>query len=94
MGARKAVVGLAFRQAKVEHLDAGFRQHHIAGFQIAMNDSLGVCGGEGVGHLHGVAKRLVKRQSPPGQTRRDCFAVDQLHDKVVGSNVYSVQMCG
>ena len=40
-----------FRQAEVEHLHAGLRQHHVAGFQIAVDDSLGVCGGQGVGHL-------------------------------------------
>ena len=41
----------ALRQAKVEHLDPCRRDHHVAGFQIAMDDAARVRGRQGVGDL-------------------------------------------
>src|SRR6185369_4098513 len=59
-----------FGKTKIEHLRLALAgDHHVAGFDIAMNYSLGMSGGESVGYLDRYGKRALQLQR---------LAVDQL----------------
>ena len=52
------------RQAEVEHLHEVARpHHHVGGFQVAMDDAVRVCRGDGAGHLRGDGEQAVERQA-------------------------------
>src|SRR5205814_3049311 len=70
-------------QTKIEH--AGITvavDHYVGGFQIAMNKSEVVRGGEAGANLSGKLQRLVLWQSTDApQQRRQFFALDEFHRK-------------
>src|SRR5216117_328794 len=58
--------------------------HYVGGFQIAMNKSEVVRGGEAGANLSRKLQRLVLRQSTDApQQRRQLFALDEFHRKKV-----------
>ena len=71
------------REAEVEHLGAGLREHHVRGLQIPVNDSLAMRGIQRVGNLDQAADRFSRAHRPPRQTRLQRLAVDELHDEVI-----------
>ena len=73
-----------FRESEVEQLQTGLRDHHVRRFQIAMHDRLTMGLVERVGHLHGVANRLVGRQRSLQQAVRERLAFQVFHDEVLG----------
>ena len=50
------------RQPEIQHLDAGWRDHDVARFEIAVNDVLGVRLGQCSGNLGGIQERRVHRE--------------------------------
>ncbi len=71
------------REAEVEQLHAGLRQHDVAGLQVAVDDPLAVRLVERVGDLRAVAQHLLGRQRALRQARRERLAFEKLHDQVV-----------
>jgi hypothetical protein len=70
-----------FRKAEIQQLRARRRQHHVAWFQIAMDDALAVRVVERVGDLDGEAEHLFGRQRSPREAVIQCFALQILHDQ-------------
>ena len=56
--------GVEFGQAEVQDFDAAAGQDDVGGFEIAMDDSLGVGGGEGIRDLNGVLQHPFERHRP------------------------------
>ena len=71
------------RQAKVEQLDPGLRQHHVSGLQVSVDDSLPVRTIQRVGDLDPVTQRLLERQRTLRQTTRQSLPVQVFHDEVL-----------
>ena len=70
------------REAEVEDLDAAVPRHeHVVGLQVAVDDALGVRGGETERHLRRVVGRLAERERPVAQPLAQRLALEQLrHD--------------
>ena len=85
--ASETIVAFPGGQSEVENLGARFRQHDVAGLQIAMDDPALMRVGEGVGDLRGVTERLIHLQWTAFQSGRDGLAFKQLHHQIVGANV-------
>src|SRR5262249_1653596 len=80
------------RETEVEDLDAPvFREEHVLGLQIAMDDALVVRGRQAAGDLHAVLDRLADRQRAALQRLTQRLAGEQLrHDvrrRCVGADV-------
>ena len=56
-----------FREPEIEQLGAGGRQHHVAGFEIAVDDAAAMRGIEGARDAGRERDRLSERQRPFGQ---------------------------
>ena len=69
-------------EAEVQQFHARLRQHHVGGFQIAMNDALAVRGGERSADLRPRLRDLARRHRPARQALRERLPVEQLHDGV------------
>ena len=87
LGCRYGFVAMRFGEAEVEHLDAGFRQHDVAGLEIAMRDALSVGGDQRFRDLDAKLERLLHRQRAFLQALGERLAFDQLHYQVIGANV-------
>ena len=61
--ADRAAAGQCLRQAEVEQLRTGLRQHHVARLEIAMDDAVPVRAVERVGDLDAVSQNLVEDQT-------------------------------
>src|SRR6185436_11095339 len=72
----------ASREAEVEELGAGAREHHVPRLEIAMHDARPVRAIEGVGDLDAEAEYVVDRERPALDAIRERLALDQLHDEV------------
>ena len=80
--------GAQLREAEIENLDAAAGQDDVGGFEIAMDDALGVSGGERVGDLDGVRQHtLSSGMGPCLISVRESVALDELHDQVIRANV-------
>ena len=68
------------RQAEVEQLGGAlFGQHHVAGFEVAVNHALPVGGREGVRDLGRDRERVLNRQRPFLETLGERLAREVLH---------------
>ena len=56
-----------------------FAEHDVGRFQIAMRDSFGVGGRDGVGKRDGDLEEIVNRQSAFRNRQRQRSPLDQLH---------------
>lgn len=74
---------LQFCQPEVQQLDAGLCQHDVARFQIAMDDTGAVGGGERLRDLCPNLQGLVERQGAFPQPVGQCFPGQILHHQVV-----------
>jgi hypothetical protein len=74
------------RDPEIEQLHVAVgRDHHVAGFHVAVHQSAGVRVGEAFGDLTAQLEDLRQRQRAPLQHRRQRFPVDELHhDERVG----------
>ncbi len=69
-----------FGQAKIQDLClATFGDHHVAGFDIAMNDAARVRRGQRVRHLNPDAQSAFQFQWPPVNQLAHVFSFDVLH---------------
>ena len=79
-----------FGQPEVENLRAAVGGHEdVAGFQIAVNDALGVRGGQAQGDLHGQIGRAARRERPLEQRRRQRLAFEQFEHDVGDAAVHA-----
>ena len=78
-GGRSA--GHDLREAEVEELDPGRREHHVAGFQVAVEDALAVRRVQRARDLNGPRQRLLDRNRSLRDTRRQRLALEVLHDE-------------
>jgi hypothetical protein len=75
------------RDAEVKHLGAGWCQHHVAGFEIAVDNAGAMGAVDCSSYLDGPRERFVDRQRPTFQPRRKRLAVKQLQNEVVNSRL-------
>src|SRR6267142_3419596 len=69
-----------FSQTEIQDLNLpGWRDHHIAGLNIAMNDSSGMCRCKRVCHLQGDRQSAFKRQRPTMHQLPHIATFDVLH---------------
>ena len=78
------------RESEVQELDAGFRQHDVAGLQIAVHDAAAVRGIQRLGDLPPQPQDLIERQRPEGELRRQSLAVEVFHDQYAPAVVADV----
>jgi hypothetical protein len=71
------------RQAEVEELHSGLRQHHVAGLQVPVHDPLPVRLVQRVGDLDPEAQRLLRRERAFQEPVRQRFSFQVLHDEVL-----------
>ena len=83
----QSLVPLCFRQSEVQDLDARFGHHDIAGFQIAVNDSVGVRRGKRIGDLRAVLQHQADRERTFLQPGGESFALHQFHHEVIGTDI-------
>ena len=69
------------RESEVHELGTRLRQHHVAGFQIAMHDAGAVRAIERVGDLDAELNTSASRKRALRQARRERLAFDQLHHR-------------
>ena len=91
--------GAASREAEVQQLRAGTREHHVAGLQIAVDDARAMRVVERVGDLAAVAQHLVGRQRAAREPIVQRLALEILHDDErswpsCSPTSNSAQMCG
>src|SRR5207249_1112850 len=72
------------RQAEVEELDAGLRQHDVAGFQVPVHDPLPMRLVQGVRDLDPEPEGLFRRQRALEQPVGQRFSLQVLHDQELG----------
>src|SRR3989449_8171439 len=70
-------------EAEVEKLDARFREHDVAGFQVAVDHPLLVGTVQGVGDLDGGPRELLRRKRPLEQTVGERLALQVFHDQEI-----------
>ena len=71
-----------FGQAEIEDLDSAiFRDEDILGFQIAVNDSFFVRGGETLRDLYGVIDCFARGQNAVVEHRAKRFALEEFRDE-------------
>ena len=82
-----------FCQAKIEDLGLTRRRdHHVAGFDVAMNDSARVRGGQRVGHLDGNRKRAAQIEGAAVDKLTHILAFDELHrDEVDAADLVEIE---
>jgi hypothetical protein len=71
-------------QAEVEQFDPGFREHHVARLQVAMDDSLTMCALERLGDLNSAGECLIERNLLTREPGGERLALDEFHDEEVG----------
>jgi hypothetical protein len=71
------------REAEVEQLHSGRRQHHVAGLQVAMHDPLPVRSFQRGGDLRPDPQGGVERQRAAAEPVGERLALEQLHDQVL-----------
>jgi hypothetical protein len=71
------------RQTKVENLGAARGQHHVGGFQVAMNNAVSMRRVERVGDLGPDSKHLVDRQRAAQQAVRQRLTRKMFHHEEV-----------
>ena len=78
---------LILRQAKIQQLRSGGREHDVAGFQVAMDDAPAVRGAQRAGRGNGDLEYLVERQRPSLDASGQGLPLKVFHDQVVGTDV-------
>ena len=73
--------------AEVEHLHVAVRNHDVSRLQVAVDDAMGVSGGERIGDLRTVTHRRSDRQWAGFHHLPQRLALDELHHQVVGTDV-------
>jgi hypothetical protein len=82
--ARRAIVtpagqdGSRLREAEIQQLDAGGRQHDVAGFEIAVHDPLPVRGAQGVRDLAADPQDLAEGKGAARETCGERLSLEQL----------------
>ena len=77
-----------FGKAEIQNFDGTVGLDlDVAGFEIAMNDVLGVGGFEGVGDLAGDGERFFERDRAAVYAVGEGGSFDQLHHQIVGADV-------
>src|ERR1700687_2675589 len=81
------------RQTKVEDLRlTRGRDHHVAGFDVAMDDSAGVRGGQRVGDLNCDWKRAAQIEWPTVNQLAHVLSIDELHrDEVDAVDIVEIK---
>src|SRR6185369_8712230 len=75
-----------FCEAEVEYFDlTGWRDHHVAGLDVAMNDAASVCGGECVGCLQRDRQSALERQRTAVYELPHVSTFDVLHGDEVNA---------
>ncbi len=72
----------SFRESEIENLHAGRRNHYVAGFQIAVDDALGVRCLERFHDLGAVGQRAIQWQRSSFEHCRERFALHVFHDEI------------
>ena len=76
-----------FRQSEIQNLNAGFRDHDVGRFQIAMNDALAVRLHQRSHDLRSVGERRLHGKRSAFEPGRDRLALHQFHDEVIRPNI-------
>jgi hypothetical protein len=71
------------REAEVEELGAGFGEHNVAGFQIAVDDAAAVSFVERVGDFGANSQNLLGGKRAFGETVSEALALDTFHDQEI-----------
>ena len=79
-------------EAEIEQLGARFRQHHVAGLEVAVHDAGAMCRRQRIGNLDRNRECLGIRQAGPlgcgaRQSIRERLAFEELHDQKRGTHV-------
>jgi len=69
------------RQPEIEQLDAGTRQHDVAGLEVTVDDAALVRLAERLADLGAPGAKLAKRHRAAAQSCREGLAKDELHDE-------------
>src|SRR5262249_17395927 len=75
------------RQAEVEELRAGARDHHVPRLEIAMDYACAMCAVERLGDLRAVLENVGERKGTTPQPIGERLPLEQLHDQVVVADV-------
>ena len=82
-------------QAEIKDLHAAVAsQKEILRFEVPVDDSLGVGGGESLRDRRGDHDRVPPRQRAPGQPAAERLAFEQLHDRIRDGSVRAIIMDG
>ena len=76
-----------FGKTEIEDLRAASGDHHVAGFQVAMNDAVRVGGGKRAGDLDRKPQRVVDGARTLPEHLRQGLSLDELHHQEVGADV-------
>ena len=76
-----------FGEAEVQHLCLAssvglFDEKDVRGLDVAMDDSLGVSGGQGIGDLHAEGENIVRRHGPAENALFESLAFEEFHDEI------------
>ena len=72
-------------EAEVQELGAGFREHHVAGFQVAMNDAAAVGFVERVRNLEAVLQELGSGKRALFESGRQRLPFEIFHHQIINS---------
>jgi hypothetical protein len=78
-GAGGSDFGEGFGEAEIEKLGAGFREHDIAGLEVAVRDSAAMGLVQGAGDLGAVENDLIRRQRAIQQAKGQGFSFEVFH---------------
>ena len=74
---------MQFCETEVQQLCAGFRQHNVAGLEIAMRDPPAMSDSQSTSNLDGVLQRLLNCQRAFGEPGRQGLSLQVLHHQEV-----------
>src|SRR5688572_15798723 len=89
---RSALIALRdsreFCETKVQNLHTSFwRDHHVAGFEIAMDNAARVRGGDCISDVDRVVQCLVQTQPAFRNESIELATLDQLHDDEIRADI-------
>jgi len=77
----ETAVGLG--EPEIQELGPRRREHDVAGFDVAVDDTLAMRLLEGIGDLDPVPQGILQRHRPLAQPLAEGLAVDELHDEII-----------